>query len=78
MVRASVADGPDPARTVRLVVFLGSFLVVLLALTDGARLLAGQSASTWQLLFLCSIPPFFLSCFRVCFKKSFLRLEVDP
>jgi hypothetical protein len=25
-----------------------------------------------------SIPPFFLSCFRVCFKESFLRLEVDP
>jgi hypothetical protein len=25
-----------------------------------------------------SIPPFLLSCFRVCFKESFLRLEVDP
>jgi hypothetical protein len=25
-----------------------------------------------------SIPPSFLSCFRVCFKESFLRLEVDP
>jgi hypothetical protein len=29
-------------------------------------------------LFLGSIPPFLLSCFRVCFKGSFLRLEVDP
>jgi hypothetical protein len=29
-------------------------------------------------LFLGSIPPFLLSCFRVCFKKSFLGLEVDP
>jgi hypothetical protein len=25
-----------------------------------------------------SIPPSFLSLFRVCFKQSFLRLEVDP
>jgi hypothetical protein len=25
-----------------------------------------------------SVPPSFLSCFRVCFKESFLRLEVDP
>jgi hypothetical protein len=25
-----------------------------------------------------SIPPFILSCFRVCFKESFLRLEVVP
>jgi hypothetical protein len=29
-------------------------------------------------LFLGSIPPFLLSCFCVCFKESFLRLEVDP
>jgi hypothetical protein len=29
-------------------------------------------------LFLGSIPPFLLSCFRVCFKESFPRLEVDP
>jgi hypothetical protein len=29
-------------------------------------------------LCLGSIPPSFLSCFRVCFKESFLRLEVDP
>jgi hypothetical protein len=29
-------------------------------------------------LFLGSIPPSFLSCFRVCFKESFRRLEVDP
>jgi hypothetical protein len=25
-----------------------------------------------------SIPPSLLSCFRVCFKESFIRLEVDP
>jgi hypothetical protein len=29
-------------------------------------------------LFLGSIPPFLLLCFRVYFKESFLRLEVDP
>jgi hypothetical protein len=29
-------------------------------------------------LFLGSISPSFLSCFRMCFKESFLRLEVDP
>jgi hypothetical protein len=29
-------------------------------------------------LFLGLIPPSFLSCFHVCFKESFLRLEVDP
>jgi hypothetical protein len=29
-------------------------------------------------LFLGSIPPSFLSCFRVCFKESFLRIEVYP
>jgi hypothetical protein len=29
-------------------------------------------------LLLGSIPLSFLSCFRVCFKGSFLRLEVDP
>jgi hypothetical protein len=29
-------------------------------------------------LLLGSIPSFLLSCFRVCFKESFLRLEVDP
>jgi hypothetical protein len=29
-------------------------------------------------LLLGSIPPFLLSCFCVCFKESFLRLEVDP
>jgi hypothetical protein len=29
-------------------------------------------------LLLGSIPLSFVSCFRVCFKESFLRLEVDP
>jgi hypothetical protein len=51
-VRASVADGPKPARdgppSLRgRSVFLGSVLVVLLALTDGPWLLAGRSA--WPL-----------------------------
>jgi hypothetical protein len=101
----SRADGPPGLRGRS--VFLSSFLLVLLALTDGPRLLAGRSAwplrtvrGTWPdcprglsgqsgppgrtvrqrlaALFLGSIPPFFPSCFRVCFKKSFLRLEVDP
>jgi hypothetical protein len=88
-------------------VFRGASLVVLLALADCPRHLAGLSAwplwtvrGTWPdcprgscgpsappsrtvhhclaALFLGSIPPSFLSCFRVCFKESFLRLEVDP
>jgi hypothetical protein len=101
----SRADGPPGLRGRS--VFLGSFLVVLLALTDCPRLLVGRSA--WPLrtvrgswpdcprglsgqcappgrivrqrltaLLLGSIPPFLLSCFRMCFKESFLRLEVDP
>jgi hypothetical protein len=52
---------------------------------DSPRVLCGQSApSGWMVrqslaaLLFGSIPPFFLSCFRVCFKESFLRLEVDP
>jgi hypothetical protein len=47
--------------------------------------LCGQSAppgrtvrQSLAALFLGSIPPSFLSCFRVCFKESFRRLEVDP
>jgi hypothetical protein len=54
-------------------------------LADGPRGSCGQSAlpgrtvrqSLTALLF-GSIPPFLLSWFRVCFKESFLRLEVDP
>jgi hypothetical protein len=101
----SRADGPPGLRGRS--GFLSSFLVVLLALTDCPRLLAGRSAwplrtvrDTWPdcprglsgqsapsgqtvrqrltTLLLGSIPPFLLSCFRVCFKESFLRLEVDP
>jgi hypothetical protein len=59
---------------------------------DSPRQQAGQSAwpvrtirppgrtvrQSLAALFLGSIPPSFLSCFRVCFKESFLRLEVDP
>jgi hypothetical protein len=47
-------------------------------LPDGPR---GPSRTVRQrlhALLLGSIPPFLLSCFRVCFKESFLRLEVDP
>jgi hypothetical protein len=44
---------------------------------DGPPLLAGQSARACELCFLfdSSLP---FSCFRVCFKESSLRLEVDP
>jgi hypothetical protein len=52
---------------------------------DGPRGPCGRSAppgrtvrQSLSTLFLGSIPPFLLSCFRVCFKESFLRLEVDP
>jgi hypothetical protein len=98
-------DGPPGLRGWS--VFLGSFLVVMLALTDCLWHLARRSAwplrtvrGTWPdcphglcgqsappgrtvrqclaALFLGSIPSFFLSCFRVCFKESFLRLKVDP
>jgi hypothetical protein len=54
-------------------------------LPDSPRGLCGQSAlpgrtvrQSLAALFLGSIPPSFLSCFRVCFKESFLRLELDP
>jgi hypothetical protein len=53
-------------------------------LPDSPRGLYGQSAppgrtvrQSLAALFLGSIPPSFLSCFRVCFKESFLRFEVD-
>jgi hypothetical protein len=52
---------------------------------DSPPHLAGRSAppgrtvrQSLSALFLGSIPPFLLSCFHVCFKESFLRLEVDP
>jgi hypothetical protein len=50
---------------------------------DGPRGPCGRSAppdrtvrQSLSALFLGSIPPFLVSCFRVCFKESFLRLEV--
>jgi hypothetical protein len=53
--------------------------------TDSPQQQAGRSAwpvrtvrQSLSASFLGSIPPFLLSCFRVCFKESFLRLEVDP
>jgi hypothetical protein len=88
----SGADGPHGPCGQS--VFPCSSLVVMLAFTDCPRLLAGLSAwplrtvrGTWldcsrsqcgQSIPPGLIPPSFLSCFRVCFKESFLRLEVDP
>jgi hypothetical protein len=52
---------------------------------DSPRGPCGQSAPPGRTVRQClvalllgSFPPSFLSCFRVCFKESFLRLEVDP
>jgi hypothetical protein len=52
---------------------------------DCPRGLYGQSAPPGRTVCQClaalllgSIPLSSLSCFRVCFKESFLRLEVDP
>jgi hypothetical protein len=52
---------------------------------DGPRGPCGRSAppgrtvhQSLSALLLGSIPPFLLLCFRVCFKESFLRLEVGP
>jgi hypothetical protein len=54
-------------------------------LPDSPRGLCGQSAppgrtvrQSLAALLFGSIPLFLLSCFRVCFKESFLRLEVVP
>jgi hypothetical protein len=54
-------------------------------LADGPLGLCRQSAppgrtvrQSLAVLLLGSILSFFLSCFRVCFKESFLILEVDP
>jgi hypothetical protein len=54
-------------------------------LAEGPRGPCGQSAPTGRTvrqslaaLLFGSIPPFLLSCFCVCFKESFIRLEVDP
>jgi hypothetical protein len=53
-------------------------------LSDSPRGSCGQSAppgrtvrQSLAALLFGSIPPSCLSCFRVCFKESFLRLEVD-
>jgi hypothetical protein len=54
-------------------------------LADSPRGSCGQSdppgrtvRQSLAALIFGSIPPSFLLCFRVCFKESFLRLEVDP
>jgi hypothetical protein len=54
-------------------------------LADGPLGSCGQSAppgrtvrQSLAVLLLGSILSFLLSCFHVCFKESFLRLEVDP
>jgi hypothetical protein len=55
-----------PCRTVR-------------AAHRGRSALSGRTVRLrLRTLLLGSIPPLLLSCFRVCFKESFLRLEVDP
>jgi hypothetical protein len=66
-VRVLPADGPwfPAGRSARLI-------------ADGPPCLAGRSARGCALCFFGSIPLLLLSCFRVCFKESFLRLEVDP
>jgi hypothetical protein len=52
----------------------GPCWTVRAAIADSPPCLAGRSASfaSW---FDSSLP---FSCFRVCFKESFLRLEVEP
>jgi hypothetical protein len=110
-VRASVADGPEPARTVRLVFADGLFSRVCSGGSvgfNGRSVASGRTVrvvlaycprhltglSTWALRTVRptwpdsppeagSFVPWFdssllLSCFRMCFKESFLRLEVDP
>jgi hypothetical protein len=64
--------------------FVWPLLTVCGTWPDCLRGQCGQSAPPGRTvrqclaaLFLGSIPPSFLSCFRVCFKESFLRLEVD-
>jgi hypothetical protein len=83
--------GGQSASSPRTVRYSGSLLEVLFAFSDSLRQQAGQSAwpvrtvrppgrtvrQSLAALFLGSIPLSFLSCFRVCFKESFLRLEVD-
>jgi hypothetical protein len=51
------------------------YRTVRVAIADSPPCLARRSARAWL---LCSLVRFLLlSCFRVCFKESFLRLEVD-
>jgi hypothetical protein len=80
VVLLSLTDGPCPLRTVRV------------SLADCPRHLPGLSARplrtvrpAWpdsppeaHILVPCFDSFLLLSCFRVCFKASFLRLEVDP
>jgi hypothetical protein len=70
---AQAGQSAVPVRTVR-----GT-------LADSPRGPCGQSTppgrtvrQSLAALLFGSIPPFFISCFRVCFKESFLRLEVVP
>jgi hypothetical protein len=51
---------------------------VRVARADSPPLLAGPVRQWLAALLLGLIPPSLLSCFCVCFKESFLRLEVDP
>jgi hypothetical protein len=64
--RQGCGQSAVPCRTVR-------------AAHRGRSALSGRTVrQRLCVLLLGSIPPFLLSCFRVCFKESFLRLEVDP
>jgi hypothetical protein len=47
-------------------------------LPDGPRGSSRTVRQRLRALLLGSIPLHLLSCFHVCFKESFLRLEVDP
>jgi hypothetical protein len=75
-IRQSTAQAGQSAVPVR---------TVCGTLADSLRGPCGQSAhpgrtvrQSLAALLFGSIPPCFLSCFHVCFKESFLRLEVDP
>jgi hypothetical protein len=81
VVQFAFSDGPR-RRAGRSVV---SVRTVRGSRSGGPRGPCGRSAppgrtvrQSLSALFLGWIPPFLLSCFRVRFKESFLRLEVDP
>jgi hypothetical protein len=83
MVRLVLAD--SPFFPVRLWWFWWHLRTVRGTWPDCPRGHCGPSAAPGRTVRQClaalllgSIPLSLLSCFRVCFKESFLRLEVDP